>query len=65
MPSAGFAAGVGNVSVGGDRLKFDLDSQGRRIVRAGQWKLSWAGKSIEIEQVMADGLTTAERACQV
>ncbi len=54
--SAGFAAGVGNVSVGGDRLKFDIDSQGRRIVRAGQWKLSWAGNSIEIEQVMADGM---------
>jgi hypothetical protein len=54
--SAGFAAGVGNVSVGGDRLTFDLDSHGRRIVRAGQWKLSWSGQSIQIEQVMADNL---------
>jgi hypothetical protein len=54
MTLTGFAAGAGNVSIGGDHTSFDLDIRGRRVVRAGQWKLCRAGSSIEIEQVMAD-----------
>ena len=60
--AAGFAAGVGNVAVGGGEISFDVDSRGRRVVRAGQWKICWVGRSIEIEQVMAndsDGGRTA------
>ena len=52
--AAGFAAGVGNVSAEGDQISFDVDSRGRQIVRAGQWKLHRDGKAIEIEQVMTD-----------
>jgi hypothetical protein len=52
--TAGFAAGLGGVSLKGDHFSFDLDSRGRRVVRAGQWKLIRSGQAIEIEQVMAD-----------
>ena len=52
--AAGFAAGVGNTSMPGEKITFDLDSRGRRVVRAGQWKLHRTSKGIEIEQVMAD-----------
>jgi hypothetical protein len=47
----GFAAGVGNVRIPDD-MSFEFDSRGRRIVRAGQWKLCRSGRDIEIEQVM-------------
>jgi hypothetical protein len=52
--AAGFAAGVGNASFKEDGPSFSLDSRGRRVVRAGQWKLIRIGGNIEIEQVMAD-----------
>jgi hypothetical protein len=54
--SAGFAAGVGQVSIKGEGRAFEYDSRGRRIVRAGQWKLSRRGFAIEIEQVMSDDM---------
>jgi hypothetical protein len=47
----GYAAGVGNVRIPDDK-SFEFDSRGRRIVRAGQWKLCRSGRHIEIEQVM-------------
>jgi hypothetical protein len=49
--SQGYAAGVGNVRIPNDK-SFEFDSRGRRIVRAGQWKLCRSGRDIEIEQVM-------------
>jgi hypothetical protein len=52
--SAGFAAGVGPVSVGDEGRAFEYDSAGRRVVRAGQWKLHRRGSMIQIEQVMSD-----------
>jgi len=52
--ASGFAAGVGNVSLNDKTRSFDFDSRGRRVVRAGQWKLMRSGRGIEIEQVMAD-----------
>jgi hypothetical protein len=52
--SAGFAAGVGNISFKEDGPSFSLDSRGRRVVRVGQWKLIRIGSDIEIEQMMAD-----------
>jgi hypothetical protein len=52
--SAGFAAGVGQVSIKDAGRSFDYDSRGRRIVRAGQWKLHRKGDMIQIEQVMSD-----------
>ncbi len=51
--SAGYAAGVGNVSMRENASSFEIDTRGRRVVRAGQWKLCWSGRSIEIEQVAA------------
>jgi hypothetical protein len=69
----GYAAGVGNVRAGQERRSFDLDSEGRKTVRAGQWKLrrgagklaAWFGTTVvEIEQVMA-GDITAGRCAQV
>jgi hypothetical protein len=54
--SAGFAAGVGQVSMKGEGRSFEYDSRGRRIVRAGQWKLHRKGYSIQIEQVMSDDM---------
>jgi hypothetical protein len=47
----GYAAGGGNVRSPDDK-SFEFDSRGRRILRAGQWKLCRAGRDIEIEQVM-------------
>jgi hypothetical protein len=52
--ASGFAAGVGNISLKDNNRSFDFDSRGRRVVRAGQWKLMRSGRGIEIEQVMAD-----------
>jgi len=54
--SAGFAAGVGQVSIKDGGRSFEIDSRGRSIVRAGQWKLSRRGRAIEIEQVMSDDM---------
>jgi len=54
--SAGFAAGVGQVSIKGEGRSFEYDSRGRRIVRAGQWKLHRRGAMIQIEQVMSDDM---------
>ena len=62
----GYAAGVGNVGTGQEKRGFDLDSEGRKTVRAGQWKLrrgagklaAWFGTTVvEIEQVMATDVT--------
>jgi hypothetical protein len=50
---SGFAAGVGNVSLPQDDISFDFDSRGRRMIRAGQWKLFRYPSAIGIEQVMA------------
>jgi hypothetical protein len=47
----GYAAGVGNVRIPDDK-SFEFDSRGRRILRAGQWKLSRSGRDVEIEQVL-------------
>jgi hypothetical protein len=52
--SAGFAAGIGQVSLKEPGGSFSLDSRGRHVFRAGQWKFFRSGNSIEIEQVMAD-----------
>jgi hypothetical protein len=52
--ASGFAAGVGNMSFKEDGPSFSLDSRGRRVTRAGQWKLIRIGGDIEIEQMMAD-----------
>jgi hypothetical protein len=52
--TSGSAAGVGNISINDDNFSFDVDSRGRRVVRAGQWKMIRTGSAIEIEQVMAD-----------
>jgi len=54
--SAGFAAGVGQVSIKDGGRSFEIDSRGRHVVRAGQWKLSRRGHAIEIEQVMSDDM---------
>jgi len=54
--SAGFAAGVGQVSMKGEGRSFEYDSRGRRIVRAGQWKLHRTSYTIQIEQVMSDDM---------
>lgn len=51
----GAAAGVGGVRIENDKLSFDLDSAGRWVVRAGQWKFRRVLSAIIIEQVMADG----------
>jgi hypothetical protein len=37
--TSGSAAGVGNISINDDNFSFDVDSRGRRVVRAGQWKM--------------------------
>ena len=34
--AAGFAAGVGNTAMPGDKITFDLDSRGRRVVQVGR-----------------------------
>lgn len=52
--SQGAAAGVGNVSMRDGDRSFDLDSAAGRMVRAGQWKLVRAPRSIMIDQVMGD-----------
>jgi hypothetical protein len=52
--TSAFAAGVGSTRLDGDEVKLDFDSRRRRVVRAGQWKLFRKGRTIEIEQVMAD-----------
>jgi hypothetical protein len=52
--ASGYAAGVGMVSIRDSQTSFELDSRGRRVVRAGQWKLCRTSEGIEIEQVMAD-----------
>jgi hypothetical protein len=52
--AAGFAAGVGNITVNDEGVSFDVDSRGRWVVSAGQWKICRIGRSIEIEQVTAD-----------
>jgi hypothetical protein len=54
--SAGFAAGVGQVSVDEEGRSFEYSSAGKRIVRAGQWKLHRRGYTIQIEQVMSDDM---------
>lgn len=63
MINAGFSPGVGNIKVKGNDYTFDLDSEGKSVVRAGQWKLYNFGDSIEIEQVMADGGDEGRSAC--
>ena len=50
---SGAAAGVGNVKMPTESSAFELDSGGRRILRAGQWKIRPTRGRIEIEQVMA------------
>jgi hypothetical protein len=60
--ATGFAAGIGNVSLKDEKVAFDLDSRGRRVVRAGQWKLFRGNGTIEIEQVMADDADEARTA---
>ena len=48
----GHAAGVGNVEIRDDKprtVKFATDASG--AIRAGQWKLRWAGRHVEIDQV--------------
>jgi hypothetical protein len=48
----GHAAGVGDVEVRDDRPRTLRLSTGERgVVRAGQWKLRWAGRHVEIDQV--------------
>ena len=60
---SGSAAGVGSVRIPDDK-SFEFDSRGRRIVRAGQWKLCRSGRDIEIEQVMnTEGDKGALAAC--
>jgi len=54
--SAGVAAGVGQVSIRDEGRSFEYDSAGRRIVRAGQWKLHRRGHAIQIAQVMSDDM---------
>jgi hypothetical protein len=54
--SAGFAAGVGQVSIKDGGRSYEVDSRGRSIVRAGQWKLKRWGRAIEIEQVTSVGM---------
>jgi hypothetical protein len=48
------AAGVGTGRFDSGDREISFDSRGRRVVRAGQWKLLREGRTIEIEQVMAD-----------
>lgn len=64
MPSlggSGVAAGVGSVSLPGERKSFDLDTHGRVCIRAGQWRLYrngavlWPGRDeVRIEQAAGD-----------
>ena len=54
--NAGYAAGVGNVSLKGDTKSFEFDSSGRAVFRAGQWRLYRTGDGIEIAQIMADDM---------
>ncbi len=58
----GYAAGVGSVSLRDDAESFEFDSHGRRVIRAGQWKLSRIGGDIQIEQVMAGEMDEARSA---
>ena len=51
--ASGVAAGVGNVSTPGEDKSFEFDSAGRRVMRAGQWKIHPGPDKVEIEQVMA------------
>ncbi len=55
----GFAAGVGDVQIKGEKdRQFQYNTGNDAYTRAGQWKLMWIGKRtrqyVEIEQVMAD-----------
>ncbi len=59
LGASGVAAGVGSVRTEGERMTLDLDSHGRRCLRAGQWRIyrvdhlrpgrAW----ISLEQVMS------------
>jgi hypothetical protein len=51
--TAGFAAGVGHVSIKDGGRSIEVDSRGRSIVRAGQWKFVRWGHAVKIEQVMS------------
>jgi len=51
--TAGFAAGVGHVSIRDGGRSYEVDSRGRSIVRAGQWKFVRWGHAVKIEQVMS------------
>jgi hypothetical protein len=42
------------VSLPQEDISFDFDSRGRRMIRAGQWKLFRYPSAIGIEQVMSD-----------
>lgn len=50
---SGAAAGGGTVQLPDEQKSFELDSAGRRVIRAGQWRLYPGRDAIEIEQVMA------------
>jgi len=52
---AGSSPGHGEIRVPTDGSSFDFDSAGRRVVRAGQWKIYAKRNRLEIEQVMASG----------
>lgn len=49
----GHAAGAGNIKISTNDGSFDVDSAGRHVIRAGQWKVYATSKTIEIQQVMA------------
>jgi hypothetical protein len=51
----GVAAGAGGVSVSESDRAFDYDSRGRSVLRIGQWRVYRLYRSVEIEQVTADG----------
>ena len=52
----GHAAGVGDVEIRDDKPRtVRLSTQDRGMVRAGQWKLRWSGRHIEIDQVVDVG----------
>jgi hypothetical protein len=58
----GFAAGVGSVTLRDGSETYEFDSHGRRVIRAGQWKLSRVGGDIQIEQMMSGELDEARSA---
>ena len=58
----GESPGHGEVRIPDDNRHFEFDTAGRRVLRAGQWKIRPMGSALEIEQVMAGDLDEARTA---